>query len=409
VARSLALGLYLLLAERGRAATSADRPARPEGKVLWIHVGPTTRPESLRQILRLLVRDRADLALVLTLAPEPRADLPDMPGSYHVETAPPEKLPAIRAFLDHWHPDAGLFVGLNLPPALITEAAARRVPLMMADAETTSVGTPLWRRGMIGSTLTRFARVFARDTDSLAALRVAGGRSLNVELAGAIEDVAEPLSCNEAEREDLAGRLRARPVWLAAACPEAEERAVIEAHVHALNHAHRLLLVLAPTDPDRADAIAGACAALDLVAARRNRDEEPDEDVQVLIADGTGELGLWYRLAPVTYLGGTLSGPEPARSPFEAAALGSALVVGPQAGFCKPSVDRLVDARAARRVVDRDDLRAAIADLIAPDKAAVLAHNAWVATTGGLDVAERTASAVLQLVHGADAARPVTA
>lgn len=403
MARSLALWFYLLLAGRGQAlATAPERPARPPGDVLWLHAGRATQPESLRQILRLLARERPDVTLLVThgagAAPDPGVDI-------LTEPCPPEQLPAIRAFLDHWRPDAGLFVGLNLPAALIAEAHKRAVPLVLADADAGAEGAAFWRRGMVGSILGRFSRIFARDAGSLAALRTLGGRALAVELAGRIEEEAEPLPCNEAEREDLAERLRARPVWLAAGCPEAEERAVLDAHVHALSHAHRLLLILAPAQADRAQAIADACAAEGLVAARRAEEEELDADVQVLIADGMEELGLWYRLAPVTYLGGTIAGPGPVRSPLEPAALGSALVHGPQAGSYAEALGRLADARAARRVQDRDELRAAIADLIAPDKAAILAHNAWVVTSGGTEVAERLVAAVFQAMDNTPVAR----
>ena len=42
--------------------------------------------------------------------------------------------------------------------------------------------------------------------------------------------------------------------------------------------------------------------------ALRAADQEPEPEVEVLIADSPAELGLWYRLAPITFLGGSLSG-----------------------------------------------------------------------------------------------------
>jgi hypothetical protein len=72
--RSLALGLYLLLAERGGADVAADRPARRSGGLVWIHAAPDGREESLRQLAALLRDERPDLQLP-TGGPMPRFSL----------------------------------------------------------------------------------------------------------------------------------------------------------------------------------------------------------------------------------------------------------------------------------------------------------------------------------------------
>ncbi len=323
------------------------------------------------------------------------ADTPPALDGALTDRLPPDNLPAVRDFLDHWQPSAALFVGASLPAALIAEAHRRNIPLIMADAAMSADRVSFWRRGLAGSVLARFGRIMATDAESVTALRKLGGQSLNVELAGRIEETTDPLPCNEAEREDIAERLRARPVWLAIDCPQAEERAVIDAHVHALSHAHRLLLILCPSSAERAETLAQALVEEGLIAACRSRDDEIEAEVQVLITDGPTELGLWYRLAPVCYMGGTLSGEANGRSPLEPAALGSAILHGPHLGRYAQAYTRLADARATRVLTGAPDLCTAVADLIAPDKAAGLAHNAWAASSGGADVAERLVQVIL--------------
>lgn len=392
MARSLALGLYLLLAERGARPRADARPPRPEGELLWVHAGSGTRPETLRQLLDGLAGARAGLGLLITA----EGTLPPLGDvACQGEPAPPDNLPDVRAFLDHWRPDAGLFLGNSLPPALLTEAHGRGVPLVLADAQFDQAAIPVWRRGIVGSVLSRFGRILARDAGSVAALRRIGGRGLAVELVGRIDTVPDPLPCDEAEREAMAELLRARPVWLASGCPETEEEAVIAAHVHAMSQAHRLLLILMPADPDRAPHLAQRIGEQEgLIVACRSADEDPLPDVQVLITDGPTELGLWYRLAPVTYLGGSLGGPA-VRPPAEAATLGSAIVHGPDTAPHGEELQRLGEARATRPIGSPGDLCAAVAELIAPDKAALLAGNAWMSTSGGAEAVERIVTATL--------------
>ena len=77
------------------------------------------------------------------------------------------------------------------------------------------------------------------------------------------------------------------------------------------------------------------------------------------------------------------------RNPFEPAALGSAIVHGPNTAPYPDAYARLGAASASRQVATPAELSDAVCDLIAPDRAAILAHNAWSVSSGGAEVAER--------------------
>lgn len=391
MARSLALGLYLFLAEHRRAGTAAVRPERPEGPVLWLHAATEAQRDSVALIARLLVEARPGLALLVTGMVSP-------PDDAILDSLPLDSAAEVRAFLAHWRPAAALFVGAAVPPLPVAEAHARDIPLLMVDAGTGDGDGGLWRRGMDASLLSRFDRILATDAGSLATLRRRGGRRIAVELGGRVEEVPEPLRCNEVELADLTERLQARPVWLAVDVPEDEEALVLDAHAHAVGQAHRLLLILVPSHSHRAEALRDRMAERGFVAATRAADDEIDDDVQVLITDGPTELGLWYRLAPLTYLGGTFGTTASGRSPLEPAALGSAVLAGPQAGDHGAAHARLIEARAAVVLRRPEELAGAVAEIIAPDRAATLAHNAWAVSSGGAEVAERIVRLALAAV-----------
>src|SRR5690606_18817778 len=115
------------------------------------------------------------------------------------------------------------------------------------------------------------------------------------------------------------------------------------------------------------------------------------------------EMGLWYRLAPVCFLGGTLlPGPGLApRHPFEPAALGSAIIHGPATQVHGAEWGQLDGASAARLVMDAAELSSAVADLSAPDQAAALAGVAWSVSTGGAAVLARIAEIVVAALEEA--------
>ena len=96
--------------------------------------------------------------------------------------------------------------------------------------------------------------------------------------------------------------------------------------------AHRLLLILSPATPEDGPGLRDALEAEDWVVALRSDGEEPDPEIQIFVADAPGEAGLWYRLAPITFLGGSLVRGGQGRDPCEPAALGSAILTGPDTG-----------------------------------------------------------------------------
>lgn len=392
MAYSLGLTLYNLRPRRdGPAAT--DRPARPAGQLVWLHAPSADAARSVMELARRLV-DEDGVAVLLTCPVEIAA------RTGVLYQPPPGDTPGeARAFLDHWKPETIVFADGELRPAIVHEAQERKLPLLVVDGRAPYIlrGRDGWFPGLIRSVLGSFAHVLTVDDKAARAFRKAGASLVAV--AGRMEEESAALTHMEAERAALARQLATRPVWLAAALPEAEEAAVIAAHRAALRHAHRLLLIVVPQDMARAEALTARMEAEGWAVAHRTRDEEPAADTEVYLADHA-EYGLWYRLAPITFLGGSLSGDGCARNPLEPAALGSAILYGPRAGAYGATFGRLGAARAARAVGSAGDLAEALAELLAPDRAARLAHAAWGVTSEGAEATEQAIRIIRRLMDG---------
>ena len=398
-----ALALRLRLAAQalrrpGPSARAAAAVARPEALLIWLRIAANAGADAApgaALLIRRLARMRPGIALFVTAPPAIAAALPETV----IRFDPPEDDPAsAHLVLARWRPDLIVLLGNDLPAGLISAAAQARIGVMLADAH---VAHHAPQRGFLArqvqrALLARIGRISVRDAESSAALVRLGADPMRIELGGVLAEPPEPLHCSEAERASIAALVRTRPVWLAAAVPEAEMATVLAAHAHAQRHAHRMLLILAPDASETGAALAERLEAEGWAAARRTLEGEPDENTDIFLADDPAEYGLWYRIAPVTYLGGTLSGATGhARSPLEAAALGSAVVHGHQTAPFAAEFARLDDARATRTVYDAHSLGEALSDLMAPDRAAVLAHNAWVVTSSGAGAAEALARAIL--------------
>lgn len=397
MAAPLGLKLYNLGNRRDSAAKGPDRPARPLGRLVWLHAPNAAQASPALALARRLI-DEDGLAVILTC--------PDaLPQRERVILQPPpDDTPAdVRSFLDHWRPDLAVFAEGELRPVALHESGGRRIPVLLVNGR-----APVflrerdgWYPGLMRSALGRFSHVYAVDEASARAFRKAGAALSSVTVTGRMEEESAVLPCLEAERSALAKVLAARPVWFAAGLPETEEAAVMQAHRAALQQSHRLLLILLPELPERTEALARQLEeAGDWTVSRRAMDEEPDHGVEVFVVDNPAEYGLWYRLAPISFLGGSLNGRGPTRDPMEAAALGSAIIHGTRTDPYGAVFSRLGAARATRAVASPVGLAEALGDLLSPDRAARLAQAAWAVASDGAEVTDRLLHRIRSLIDG---------
>ena len=397
MALSLGRALYNL-GWRQRPKVETLRPARPSGELIWLNLPKDAAAGSALALARHLIEEDGALVLITSLQNLPLEG--DLAQSLILQPPPAEAAADCADFLNHWKPTVGLFFEGELRPALIEEAAARKIPLMLINGRQPGLpdGQRDWYPGLLRKTLGEFTAINVVDNNAERMFRKAGAEADKIRILGRMEEPSAALPAFEAEREALAKACAARPIWFAATVPETEERSVLAAHSTAMSFAHRLLLVIAPADPKRAEGLADQLEAQGWVIARRDRDEEPDVDTAIYVVSDPAELGLWYRLAPITFLGGSLAGMGAIRSPLEPAALGSAILHGPRPGPHGVALGRLGAAHAARAVASTHDLAEALSDLLEPDRAARLAQAAWIVASDGAEATEEIIASLHQLI-----------
>lgn len=384
------------LAGRREPAAEQTRPARPVGDLIWLHAPDAAAAVGLVSLIARLQMDSGAVLLLTcpVVVPVPKGVVLQLP--------PAERGAAVRGFMDHWRPQVLVCAEGEVRPALLSEAAARKVPAILINARTPSLPRSRdgWFPGLQRAGLQSFREILAVDEAAAKALRRAGSREVKV--AGRMEEPSTALPHHEPERAALAALAATRPIWLAVSVPESEEAAVIAAHRSALRMAHRLLLIFAPQDPARAEFLANKLETDEgWNVALRGREQEPDPEVSVYLPDSAHEYGLWYRLAPVCYMGGSLSAEGCLRNPMEAAAMGSAIIYGPSSGDFGAVFGRLGAAQAARAAGGSAELGEAVSDLLAPDRAAKLAQAAWDLASDGVEVTDRVVELIYRLLEEA--------
>jgi len=389
-------GLAFYLALKRRQSAPKDGP-RPDGPLVWLHAATETEAIACLELIERLREDRDELRFLLTVAsPSTREAVTEScPPGTEIDLLTGDD-PAVA---DRWRPDAVAWTKSASHPAILSRLQEMGIPMILADAAVPSGPRPLMQRlpGVQRALLSGFDKILARNPDVERWLRAHSLGPDIVEVLGDMQEGTVALPCNEAERDSIARTLAARPVWLAANCTVQEEALVLAAHRAAMRSAHRLLLVVVPDNPTLGPAMTARFERAGLNAACRSEAGEPEEEIQVYVADIKNELGLWYRLAPISFLGRSL-GPGGGVNPYQAAALGSAILHGPEVSRHAAGFSRLARAGAARLVRNAEELGSEVKRLQAPDQAALMAHAAWQLTSGGSQVIDRLAELLSEML-----------
>jgi 3-deoxy-D-manno-octulosonic-acid transferase len=327
--------------------------ARPEGPLVWMHAVGLGEVLALRGLIGAMAAERPDLSFLVTSSAltSARAFAGQMPARTQHQFLPLDLPGPVTRYLAHWRPDLSIWAEQDLWPRAVVETAARGVPLALVNARMNDRAFTSRRRvgGLYRDLFRRFSLIAAQDPDTARHLTALGAGGVAV--TGTLKAAAPPLAVEERELARMRGALAGRRVWLAASTHPGDEAVAIAAHAWLMERDPEAILILAPRDPGRA-------VAVPLPVARRSVGEVPGPGVY--LADTIGEMGLWYRLAPVALIGGGFG--IGGHNPWEAARLGCAVLHGPGVENFSQDYKDLHAEAAARLVTRADDLFAALDD-----------------------------------------------
>lgn len=342
--------------------------SRPAGPLAWVHAASVGESLSMIPLIERLISNRPELGVLVTTGTVTSAALMGerLPGGAFHQYAPVDRLSFVRRFLDHWRPDLALWAESEFWPNLIAEAHARAIPLVLVNGRISKRSFSRWRlaRPLIAELLSGFALCLGQSEADAERLRVLGAGSARC--LGNLKFAAPPLPADAAELERLEGALGGRPRWLVASSHAGEEALAGRVHQRLGAQFRALLTIVVPRHPDRGPTVAKTLRGLGLEVRVRSQGESPGPGTDVYLADTLGELGLFYRLAPVVLVGKSLV-PLGGQNPLEPARIGCAVLFGPHMANFSDITERMKAEGAAEEVADEDALRVALARLLDDD------------------------------------------
>jgi len=371
--------------DRDRFAERQGRAsrARPPGRLVWVHAASNGEAVSMLSLIDRLLVERPALSVLVTTGTVTSARLlaHRLPAdrAWH-QYVPVDRLAYIRRFLKHWQPDLALWVESELWPNLVAETDRYGTPLLLLNGRMSMRSLRGWQRlgGLITPLLSCFDLCLAQDDAQAERFRRLGAAAATT--VGDLKTSAAPLPYDDGELIRIAASAADRPLWLAASTHPDEEDAAADAHRALMRAWPDLLTIIAPRHPMRAAEIAARLNQRGFNVARRSLGEPIESTTDIYLADTLGELGLFYRLAGIAFIGGSLA-TMGGHNPLEAALLDCAILHGPDMSNCAAMAQSLSAAGATITVADAAELADAVRRLLADpvERAARAAAAAGVA------------------------------
>ena len=300
---------------------------RPDGTLIWIHGVSVGESLAALPLIEVLIR-KPGRRILLTSGTVSSAQVLHQrlpPGVLH-QFAVVDTPGAVRRFLDHWRPQIALFIDSEIWPNALIEAKRRNVLLALVNGRMSERSFTSWYRARRSAAvlMSSYDLCLVQDARTAERLRLLG--AAQVEVTGSLKADAPVLPADPAALDSLRQAIGARPVFLAAQTHPGEETTIFAVDDRLRQTFPQLLTIIVPRHPDRGAELLSQSGSRP--TARRARGELPGPDTAIYLADTMGELGLFYRVARLAFVGGSLV-PHGGQNPLEPARLGCPLLAGP--------------------------------------------------------------------------------
>ncbi len=362
---------------------------RPKGALLWVHAASVGEALSVLPLLHRIGRTYPLLSLLITTGTVSSAKVLEQKLGKRMmhHYVPVDNITAVQRFLNHWQPNLAFFVESELWPNLVIETHHTGCPMVAINARFSKASATTWQRfpGLIKRMFACFSLMLAQSEEDAGRLLSMGAS--NVQYIGNLKLDAPALLAHPKELATLLMAIGERPLWFAASTHPGEEAIIARAHEILQQTFPDILTVIAPRHPTRAKEIKEQLQKdYPVTVALRSQGQNIEQTTDIYLADTLGELGVFYRLAGIVFMGGSLV-PKGGQNPLEAARLECALVAGPYVENFQSIYSELAQEKALLSVTSAETLARAIEQLLQDHRLQeMLANRAfdWVESKRGV-------------------------
>ncbi len=343
------------------------RPAlkRPEGKLVWLHGASVGESVSMLPLIQKIIETYPDIHVMVTTGTVTSADVMNkrLPERAFHQFIPIDNPIFTTRFVKYWHPDVVLWFESEFWPAILSSIRRKNIPLILINGRISNKTFKRWQQFdfLSKELLSCFTLCLGQSEEDAYRLRVLGAK--DAICLGNLKYAGLPLPIDEEKRNELLTQINNRPLWLASSTHNDEEVKVAKIHQRLLAKFPDLLLIIAPRHPNRGQEITDELHKLNIKTALRSANEKITTATNIYIADTIGEMGLWYDIANLVFIGGSLI-PHGGQNFIEPSRVRDAVIVGPYMHNFTDAMNRAKKADAIMQINDTVELEELVSQLL---------------------------------------------
>ena len=333
---------------------------RPQGKIIWIHAASNGEALSALPLVNYLINlPSAPTILMTTMTVTAASLITQRTNSDNVihQFIPYDHPAWIKRFHAHWSPDMVVWIESELWPNHLKAIQSLKIPTVLLNARLSDKSLRRWHHASqwfrnLMNTFTIILAQTERDKNNIESLGVT-----NVSVKGNLKDLSLPLPFDEFALQDLKNCIGKRPTLLYASTHDPEEEAACEIHSKLKAKFPDLLTIIVPRHPKRGHDIALTCKNNGYDVALRSLKMSPQIATDIYIADTLGELGVFYSLCSITFIGNSLGcKPGGGHNLLEPAWFDCAIVSGDDLHNFSVLAQEMPEVNACKIIHDKNDL-----------------------------------------------------
>lgn len=334
---------------------------RPDGDIIWIHAASNGEALSALPLIGYFQSIDNPPHILMTTMTVTGADLITKrvaPENFTHQFIPYDHPSWVSTFHDYWKPVMALWIESELWPNHLSELKRRNIPSVLLNARLSDRSVKRWAKAKkwFQNMMSCFDIVLAqteRDQNNLQSLGIQ-----NVSVKGNLKDLSPALPFDPHAADDIRAVIETRPCILFASTHSPEETIARDIHIALKKDIPNLLSIIVPRHPKRGEDIGNMMNKDDLTIARRSLKMSPRMDTDIYIADTLGEMGLFYHLCHVVFVGNSMgTKPGGGHNLLEPAWHQCAITSGDDVHNFSTQVKDLTDKNACIIVSDINELK----------------------------------------------------
>lgn len=331
--------------------------ARPDGKIIWMHGASVGETVSMLPLIDKILKEDKNINVLVTSGTVTSAEVMSkrLPARAIHQYIPIDNPKFVKNFINHWKPDLALWFEAELWPSLISEIHQCKIPLILVNGRIADKAFKHWKmfKFLSKEMLSCFNLCLGQSEEDTRRLNIIGAKDAkylgNLKYAGFNPPV------DENKKQEISSQISGRPLWGVISTHNNEEEQIGQYIAEMKKQIPNIFTLIAPRHPQRGVEIQQQLNQLGLKTSLRSKNEKINKDTDVYIADTIGEVGIWYDLAPIIFIGGSLI-PHGGQNFIEPCRFHDAVLVGPNTQNFVEATNRAKKAQAIIQVQNAKEL-----------------------------------------------------